>query len=112
MIRTEPDVPIKELHGHLTFVKDNEIIYETQLAEMEKVSFTDLQRVVLGTPVCWDVSLPLPPLAASAARAVAFSSSEYDRFAIPRPPLLAIIVPGRWNHPLMMEKWMGCQLTL
>jgi len=47
MIRTEPDVPIKELHGHLAIVKGNEIIYETQLAEKEEVSFTDYTFVFL-----------------------------------------------------------------
>ena len=29
MIRTEPDVPIKEIHGHLAFIKDGQIVYET-----------------------------------------------------------------------------------
>jgi hypothetical protein len=47
MITTESDVPIKELHGHLAFVKDNEIIYETQLAEKPDVSFTDTHFVLL-----------------------------------------------------------------
>ena len=41
MIRTEPDVPIKEIHGHLAFIKDDQIVYETQLAEKPDVSFTD-----------------------------------------------------------------------
>jgi hypothetical protein len=50
MIRTEPDVPIKELHGHLAFVKDNEIIYETQIAEKPDVSFTDSDFVFLRIP--------------------------------------------------------------
>jgi hypothetical protein len=50
MIRTEPDVPIKELHGHLAIVKDNEIIYETQLAEKKELSFTDYTFVYLRIP--------------------------------------------------------------
>jgi hypothetical protein len=50
VIRTEPDVPIKELHGHLAFVKANEIVYETQLAEKPDVSFTDMHPVFLTIP--------------------------------------------------------------
>jgi hypothetical protein len=38
------------VHGHLAFVKDNEIIYETQLAKKEDVSFTDLTFVFLSIP--------------------------------------------------------------
>mgnify|MGYP005838896125 CR=1 FL=1 len=49
-IRTEPEVPIKELHGHLAFVKDNEIVYETELAEKPNVSFTDWRLVLLILP--------------------------------------------------------------
>ena len=41
LVRTEPNVPMKELHGHLAFVKDGEIIYETQIGEKPDVSFTD-----------------------------------------------------------------------
>lgn len=41
MIRTEPGLPIKALHGHLAFVKDERIIYEDQIAEKPDVSFTD-----------------------------------------------------------------------
>jgi hypothetical protein len=47
MIRTERDVPIKELYGHLAFVKDNQIVYETSVAEKPDVSFTDLHFVFL-----------------------------------------------------------------
>ena len=50
MIRTEPDVPIKELYGHLAFIKDNQIVYETQLAEKPDVSFTDSHFVSLSIP--------------------------------------------------------------
>jgi hypothetical protein len=40
-IGTEPHLPIKELHGHLAFVIDDKVIYETQVAEKPDVSFTD-----------------------------------------------------------------------
>ena len=40
-IRTEPDLPIRELHGHVEFVKGNEIIYDEQIAETPDVSFTN-----------------------------------------------------------------------
>jgi hypothetical protein len=49
-IRTEPDLPIKEVHGHLALVKDGKIIYETQLAEKPEVSFTDITGVFLSIP--------------------------------------------------------------
>jgi hypothetical protein len=41
-IRTPPDLPIKELHGHLAIVKDGKIIYETQVSEKPDISFTNL----------------------------------------------------------------------
>lgn len=47
MIRTEPDLPIKELHGHLAFIKDGEVVYETELAEKPDVSFTNSHFVIL-----------------------------------------------------------------
>jgi hypothetical protein len=47
MIKTERGVPIKELYGHLAFIKDEEIVYETQVAEKPKVSFTDRHFVFL-----------------------------------------------------------------
>jgi len=40
-IKTEPDLPIKELYGHLAFVKDGSTVYETQVAAKPDVSFTD-----------------------------------------------------------------------
>jgi hypothetical protein len=49
-ISTEPDVPIKELHGHLVIVKGKEVIYETELAEKPDVSFTDKCFVHLSVP--------------------------------------------------------------
>jgi hypothetical protein len=50
LIRTEPDVPIKEVYGHLAFIKDDQIVYETQLAEKPDVSFTDSCCVILRIP--------------------------------------------------------------
>jgi len=50
VIRTEPDLPIKELYGHLAFMKGEEIVYETQVAEKPKVSFTDMHFVFLRIP--------------------------------------------------------------
>ena len=47
IIRTEPGVPIKELHGHLAFLSGNEVIYEERLAEKPKVSFIDRHHVFL-----------------------------------------------------------------
>jgi DNA-directed RNA polymerase subunit RPC12/RpoP len=47
VIRTEPDLPIKELHGHLAFIKEGEVIYETELTEKPNVSFTDRHFVFL-----------------------------------------------------------------
>ncbi|MFW6106593.1 MAG: hypothetical protein ACOC8H_00360 [bacterium] len=40
-VRTEPDIPIKELHGQLAFVKDGRVIYEARVVEKPDVSFTD-----------------------------------------------------------------------
>jgi hypothetical protein len=40
-VRTEPEMPIKELHGKMVFIKDKEIIYEAEVAEKPDVSFTD-----------------------------------------------------------------------
>ena len=40
-VRTEPGIPIRELHGDLAFVKDGKVIYEVQVAEKPDVSFTD-----------------------------------------------------------------------
>lgn len=50
IIKTEPDLPLKELHGHLAFVKDGKIIYETQLAEKPNVSFVGAHAVILSIP--------------------------------------------------------------
>lgn len=47
-VRTEPDVPIKELHGYLAFVKEGKIIYETQIAEKPDVSFTNSYLIWLA----------------------------------------------------------------
>jgi hypothetical protein len=44
-IQTEPDLPIKELHGHLAFVKDKKTIYEVRIAEKSDVSYTDSHLV-------------------------------------------------------------------
>ena len=41
MVRTEPEVPIKELHGNIVFIKDKKIIYTAKIAEKPDVSFTD-----------------------------------------------------------------------
>ncbi len=49
-IETERGIPIKELHGHLAFVKDGKTIYETRLAEKPDVSFTDRHFVFLTVP--------------------------------------------------------------
>ena len=40
-IRTEPDLVIKELHGHLKVLKNEKIIYETQIKEKPDLSFKD-----------------------------------------------------------------------
>jgi DNA-directed RNA polymerase subunit RPC12/RpoP len=50
VVETERDVPIKELYGHLAFLKDGQIVYETKLAEKPKLSFTDTHRVILRVP--------------------------------------------------------------
>ncbi len=50
MIRTEPQVPIKELEGHLAILKDGKIIYEAQLTEKPDVSFIDNHYVFLSIP--------------------------------------------------------------
>jgi hypothetical protein len=50
MVRTEPDIPIKELHGYLGFVKDNRLIYQTQIAERKNISFTDYTFIVVRIP--------------------------------------------------------------
>lgn len=47
LVRTEPNLPIKELHGKLAFIKNNEVIYETQIIEKPDVSFTDIHFVHL-----------------------------------------------------------------
>ena len=40
-VRTEAEIPIKELHGNMVFIKDTKIIYEAKVAEKPDVSFTD-----------------------------------------------------------------------
>lgn len=49
-IETEPNAPIKELYGHLAFIKNNEVVYEAQISEKEKVSFVDYTYVILRIP--------------------------------------------------------------
>jgi hypothetical protein len=49
-ITTEPDVPIRELHGRLVFVKDGQVVYATQVAEKPDVSFTNWHLVFLRIP--------------------------------------------------------------
>jgi hypothetical protein len=49
-ISTPPNVPIKELYGKMSFIKDNHVIYETQIADKPKVSFTDYDFVFLRIP--------------------------------------------------------------
>ena len=49
-IDTEPDVPTREVHGHLAIVKDEKILYETQVAEREDVSFVNGCAVFLKVP--------------------------------------------------------------
>lgn len=40
-VRTQPDVPIKEVHGKIFFVKDKKVIFSTSLSAVPDVSFTD-----------------------------------------------------------------------
>ena len=41
IVRTEPEIQIKELYGNLVFIKDKKIIYESKVAETPDVSFID-----------------------------------------------------------------------
>lgn len=41
-VRTPPNVPIKEVHGQLVFVKEGRPLFTTAISEVPDVSFTDL----------------------------------------------------------------------
>jgi hypothetical protein len=49
-IRTERDLPIKELYGHLAIRKDDKILHERDIAEKPDVSFTDGCAVIFRIP--------------------------------------------------------------
>lgn len=47
VIYTEPDIPIKNLYGHLAIIKDGRVLYETFIEDENDVSFTDRTVVLL-----------------------------------------------------------------
>jgi hypothetical protein len=49
-IRTEPDLPIKELYGHLAILKEDKILHEREIAEKPDISFSDVCVVIFTIP--------------------------------------------------------------
>lgn len=49
-IKTEPDVPIKELYGELSIFKDDQLLYQTQIAHKPDVSFVESCYINLRFP--------------------------------------------------------------